>query len=163
MDAASAFGLAASVVQFVTFTSDLISKSQAIYKSADGALVEQIELETITQNLMNLTKDLNRQTFVVSRPSKWPTLNIDDRRLPELCEGCQEISKDLLKAIRSLKVEGEHRKWKSFLQALSSIWNESKIDRLRERMDRYRNVIDTHLIVSIRYDMSVRTNFDISH
>ncbi len=58
MDPATALDVASSIVQPVSFTSDLISKGNEIYKSVDGALSENLELETIAASLQELSSEL---------------------------------------------------------------------------------------------------------
>jgi hypothetical protein len=50
-DPLTTLGLASNIVQLISFTSDLISKGREISKSADGVLVENLELEAITSSL----------------------------------------------------------------------------------------------------------------
>jgi hypothetical protein len=143
LDPLTALGLASNIISLVTFTSDLISKSREYYDSADGALIEQLELEAITISLQKLTGNL-----VVPTGGRKKTKT--EQQLSELCTGCREISKELLVIIQGLKSEGSHTRWNSFRQALKSVWKEDKIKALEARLDRYRRQIDTTLLISLR-------------
>jgi hypothetical protein len=142
VDPMTALGLASNVVQLVSFTSDIISKSREIYKSQDGKLVEHMELEAITNSLKGLSSDL---LF----PSEGEDLSRRDENLQDLCEGCREISRQLLGVIQEFQAQGGNKKWKSFRGALNSIWKEDEIEKLSRRLDRYRAQIDTTLLVSL--------------
>ncbi|CZR56317.1 uncharacterized protein PAC_06205 [Phialocephala subalpina] len=146
LDPLTALGLASNIIQLVQFTSDLVSKSREYYDSADGALVEQLELEAITKNLQKLSKDL----VVPDLTSGGSKVTKTEQQLSELCKGCRDVSKELLIIIQGLKSEGSHSRWSSFRQALKSVWNEDKIKALEERLDRYRRQIDTTLLISLR-------------
>jgi hypothetical protein len=51
MDPLTAFSLACGIVQFVDFSSKLVSKGYEISISAEGALAENLDLETVTTDL----------------------------------------------------------------------------------------------------------------
>jgi len=137
-------GIASSIVQLITFTSSLVTKSHEIYKSADGALVESLELETITKSLQELSSELLLP--VSGRGASTKT----ERKLQELCNSCCDVSSQLVEVIQSLKAQSTHKRWNSFRQALSSVWKEDKIQELSTRLERYRRQIDTTLLASLR-------------
>lgn len=139
----TALGLASNIIQLISFTSDIVSKSRELYKSQDGKLVEHAELEAITKNLQELSNDIifpSRHRSAISQA---------DKDLAELCEGCKEISRQLIGAIQGLKAQRGNKRWNSFRQALKTIWKEDEIARISERLDRYRAQIDTRLLVSL--------------
>ncbi|KAL1635246.1 hypothetical protein SLS58_010367, partial [Diplodia intermedia] len=141
MDPATVIGLAASIVQFITFTGQLLSKSREIHSSADGALVENRELEAITTSLQDLSRD-------ISVGSRYSTKA--DKKLNELCDGCQEVTNELLVLVQKLKGSNSHRGWGSFRQAALSVWKEKEVRALSDRVERYRRQIDTVLLVTLR-------------
>ncbi|KAH7055668.1 hypothetical protein B0J12DRAFT_717839 [Macrophomina phaseolina] len=87
MDPASAIGLAAGIVQLTSFAGDLLSKAREIRNSADGALVENQELEAIATGLQQLSQGLSAGNRYLTRAEK---------QLTEMCNGCQDAAKDLL-------------------------------------------------------------------
>ena len=56
LDPLSALSVAASVVQFLDFGNKIVSKGIQAYKSNDGALIENAEIEEATQRLAQLSK-----------------------------------------------------------------------------------------------------------
>jgi len=54
MDPLTALSVAAAVVQFVDYGTRIVAKGTNLYKSADGALTENIELETASIRLQGL-------------------------------------------------------------------------------------------------------------
>ncbi|KAH8746655.1 hypothetical protein BGZ57DRAFT_972296 [Hyaloscypha finlandica] len=149
-DPLTALGLASNIVQLITFASSLVSKTREISKSANGALVENLELEAIASNLQELSRGIrglrSRQESYV-RSTKGTAA---ERHLEELCEGCEMVSGQLLVVIRGLRSDARHVSWSSFRQALLSVWKEKRIDALVERLERYRCQIDTALLASLR-------------
>jgi hypothetical protein len=55
MDPLSALSVAANIVQFVVYGIDIVSKGNQLCKSADGALAENVELETASLRLQRLS------------------------------------------------------------------------------------------------------------
>lgn len=55
-----ALTIAAAVVQFVDFSSRIISKGNEYHKSADGALVENKELEVVAASIQELSVRLHQ-------------------------------------------------------------------------------------------------------
>lgn len=159
MDPLTVLGLASNIVQLVTFTSDLISKGNEIYKSADGVLIENLELESITTTLQKLASDL----VVPDRHSRRPTKT--ETQLQELCNGCKDVSGQLLNVIQGLKAKELRAKWSSFRQALNSVLKDNEIRVLEVRLERYRRQIDTTLLVALRehaHELSRNNNTMIS-
>jgi len=150
MEALAAVGLASNVVQFISFAQDLISTSRQISRNADGALVENLELEAITTNLDRLGSRL----LVSSGYNAADTA--EDRELRKLCEGCRHVSGLLIEKLMSLKIESKSsgragRQWASFRQALSSVLNADEIRDLEQRLDRYQKGINSALLASLRF------------
>lgn len=145
MDPLTALGLASNIVQLITFASDLVSKGREIYKSVDGALVENLELETITTTLQELSQSVH-----LPRRPRLEKLTKTERKLHELCHDCNDVSGQLLGVIRGLKAKGPATRWNSFRHALNSVWKENEIEALETRLDRYRRQLDTTLLMSLR-------------
>lgn len=141
----AALGLASNVISFISFAGDLISKGHEIYNSADGSLIENLALETVTRSLQDLSSGLS-----LGRDKATGRLTNTEKQLQELCDECRGISKQLLGVIGQLKAKGSHQIWTSFRQALSSAWKKSEIEELESRLERYRRQLDTTLLVWIR-------------
>jgi hypothetical protein len=146
MDPATALGVASSIVQLVSFTGDLISKGNEIYKSVDGALSENLELETIAASLQELSSELPLTLF--NDPKR--KLSKTEKHMQDLCRGCKTLSTQLLDAVRTLKISGSPTRWKGFRQALLTVWHEPKIIALETRLERYRRQLDTVLLISLK-------------
>jgi hypothetical protein len=163
MDPFSALSVASAVVQFVDFSSKIIAGSREIHSSVSGQLLEHAELEEITSSLVELNRDLE-----VSLSGNPPTdkLSPNDRELKSLCEQCQNIAVELLEALAQLKAPGDEElkiagknkskspgrrsPWKSFKQALLSIWARERIDDMQKRLDRFRGQLVLAILVSLR-------------
>ncbi|KAH7395860.1 hypothetical protein BKA64DRAFT_71595 [Cadophora sp. MPI-SDFR-AT-0126] len=58
MEALAALSVAAAVIQFLDFSSKLVSKGQQLHSSTNGALIENTELEEAARRLKGLTEPL---------------------------------------------------------------------------------------------------------
>lgn len=144
MDPTSAIGLAASIVQLTCFAGDLLSKTREIKDSADGALVENQELEAVTSSLQELSRDLSAGSRNLTKA---------DKQLKALCDGCQSATDDLLDVVQKLRTSSSHKGWESFRQAVLTVWKEKQVRSLTERLERYRGQINLALLVTLNESM----------
>lgn len=151
MDPVSAIGLASSAAQLVTFSSDLISKSREIYRSADSSLVKYEELEAIARTLHSQSRRIQAQLGERRAPSQ------TGRDLYELCNGVRDVSSTLIGSIEGLKAESSSKIWKSFRQALKSVWKEQEIEDLLRRLELYREQIDSLLLLNLQERLQLFT------
>ena len=68
MEALSAVSLASNIVQFLEFGLRVLSKGNKIYRSVDGALEENLDLEVVTYDLVVIQTKL-KCTPIPSKPS----------------------------------------------------------------------------------------------
>ncbi|KAH7007747.1 hypothetical protein EDB80DRAFT_719049 [Ilyonectria destructans] len=145
MDPVSAIGLASSLVQLVSFIGTLVSKSREIHRSADGSLVENDDLATITRTLEGQTRRIATQASSLRQSSQETALD-----LLQLCDGVRGLTKELIAKIGALKSDGSSSKWDSFRLALKGVWDEQDITDLVRRLERYRQQIDSILLANLQ-------------
>jgi hypothetical protein len=144
IDPFSALGVAGNIVQFLDFGSKLISKGKEIYISADGSSITNVDLEIISQDLHEITDSL--ASTPLSNSSQ--TFNRGDNEMRILATSCKAVAEQLLGVVRGLKVDDncKHRRWKSFRQALKSVWKDGDIQSLQGRIDGFRGQLTIRLI-----------------
>jgi hypothetical protein len=142
IDPFTAIGLAGNIVQFLDFSGTLISKGTEIYRSAHGSSTTNLELELVYNDLFNLSKTLASTPTTMSQVGK-----SQSDKIALIASSCQSVAQELLNIVQDLKLDpnSKHRKWKSFRQALKSVWKQSKIDDLEGRLDRLRKQLSLHL------------------
>lgn len=140
MEALVVIGLVGNIVQFVDFSGKLISKSTELYRSSEGALTENIDIETVTNHLVLLNSKL-----------KSTANNTGDSTLEGLCESCGAAAEELLAALDKVKVKGKQDKWKSIRKALRSVWSKEEIADLERRLTRLKEELNLHVVVGLRY------------
>ena len=152
LDPLTALGLASNVVQLVDYSLKLVSRGNALYKSKDGALLENREMEMIADDLARLTGRLHGS---LANACKISVLTADEVELKTLSEACEAVAQELLHALDNLKVKRKPQRWKSFRKALASVWDKEKIDNIVERLSKFRAQLDTHVLLSLRLDSPV--------
>jgi hypothetical protein len=145
MDPLTAVSLAATVLQFVDFGSKIVSKGYHLYKAADGSLSENEQLAYVITDLKSLNARLKHHEKLSCRTR-------DEQTLEDLSYRCSAIADVLLTKLDKLKVEKgvKFRKWKSFRQALKSVWTKEELDKLAEILSGYRNQLEFHVLLSMR-------------
>jgi hypothetical protein len=148
LDPLTAFGLAANVLQFVDFTAKLVSKGNDIHRSATGMLPEHEQISTISSRLQFLSSSL-KQKFHTPTTSKH--LSFEDHALEAICQGTIEVADDLSQRLSVLTAQGGMSRFKSYRQALKTVWNQDAINSTFKRLELFRGELNTCLLFSIRY------------
>jgi hypothetical protein len=138
MDPLTALGLASNVIQVVDFSIKIVSKGRQIYKSADGALVETVDLEAVTTNFTIINEKL-RKSMPVGLGS--PLLDV--------CQRCQNTADELLMGLEKQKIQGNKTKWKSARAALRTLWSKEVVEDLEVRLESLQAQLRTHLLFEI--------------
>ncbi|KAF8850535.1 hypothetical protein BDZ45DRAFT_696655 [Acephala macrosclerotiorum] len=147
MDPLTALSLAGTIVQFVDFGSKLVSRSQELYRSSNGSLTVNEELDLVTQTLLKIVAKLQRpQGSEVLTGS-----GADDySSLVELCCSCTQVAEDIIAKLENLKITGKPRRWRTLKHAIKSCWTEKDLDALFKRLSMLRQALETHVMVELR-------------
>jgi hypothetical protein len=153
MDPISALSIAAAVVQFIQFGSSLVSAAQEIYRSEEGMHSQYTEYEESAKRLNNLTSKVKSSLHQVGSLGYLPA---DSQALEDICNGCLKVSEELQTILQKLQVEKDiegslRRKWKSFGEALRSVWSAPEIKKLNMKLASFRQQLEVHLVFSLRY------------
>lgn len=139
METPAIIGLVGNIVQFVDFSGKLISKSTELYRSSEGALAENIDIEKATNHLVLLNSKLQNAATTTG-----------DSALDSLCKSCDTAADELLAALDKVKVKGKQDKWKSIRKALQSVWSKEEIEELERRLARLKEELNLHVTVDLR-------------
>jgi hypothetical protein len=140
LDPFTAIGLAGNIVQFVDYSSKLISSTYEIYRSSTGSSKNHVYLEAIATRLLELNRTLEQPKLTGTKSY--------DKALLELRAEYSQDAEDLLRLIEALRAKKDS-KWSSFRKALRSAWEKEKIGRLEGRLVAHRNEIATQLTVML--------------
>ena len=147
MEPFSALAVATSAVQFLDFTSKVLSQGYKLRSSTRGQTEDHEVLEDVTANLKNISLSLSAN---VEKKSGTSIQTQDDKEFQELCRNCHTISIQLLESLERLKVKSDASQWSSLRQALRTVWSADQINALDTRLDRCRQQLVVCILVSLR-------------
>ena len=139
MDPVSAFGLAASVAQFISFAASLVSSSVEIHTSVAGATSKIQSIEMVYQQLAELSTLLANNS--IQRPGSHLPLPLATHvsLLTDIAKTCKSDCDKLLTMVRTLKTGSSSQgrnKWRSFRTALKTVWKANEIESLEHNLRR---------------------------
>jgi hypothetical protein len=99
LDPLTALSVAGTVVQFVDYTGKILEKGAEVYRSLDGALVENLEIQSIVEDLLYLNDKLVASAHDPGnglRASKNSNkqLSLDEQALESLARACSDIARE---------------------------------------------------------------------
>lgn len=156
LDPFSALGVAGNVVQFVQFSSSIISETREIHQSAAGVSVKNFELKVVAENLSELSDKLSTPRLSIATRTRIPlhacgTTEAEEAPIYRIASLCKSIANELLSTVEELEVaNGPRHKWRSFRQALKTVWKKDKIIELQSRLDQLRSQMTVYIVSIIR-------------
>jgi hypothetical protein len=168
MDPISALSVAASVVQFVSFTSDAVKSIYEASRATSGQLPQHSRMKQETQKLLelnhNIQQILHPDTLGRARTDVEETLN-------DVCADCHAKATALMTELASLGVEPPPLKtnqkhgrgkgqpgqgktrvhWRHVEQVIKSVWHQHDIEELQARFRESKEMLMMTIMVSLRY------------
>lgn len=145
LDPLTALSIASSVIQIVDFGCKLVSQSQEIYYSANGATKDNVTSGEITKDINLLYKDLT------SKDQNFQMLDDDDRALGKLVGSCLREVEAVMSLLAELEVPPDATQWKSFKNAIKSARKKGKVKDIETRLLKIQKQIDSRLQVMMTY------------
>jgi fructose-bisphosphate aldolase class 1 len=146
METLAALSLAGTILEFTRFGIDLLSDGRELYKSSQGVLTANEQLELATADLRVLLVKLG------ARQRSTPTVEDeeDENSFQHILQGAEVTAKELSERLEGLKVKGaKSRKWESVRKAVQSVWTRDEIESLTKKLARYKGAVKYHVLVSI--------------
>jgi hypothetical protein len=151
MDALAVTSLAGTIAQLVDFGCKVTSSSIQIYRSADGSAVSETELKKVAEDMKRLLINVDDQFKQrENNMGNKPDLSEDEVVEQSLARECVLVIKGLNTALEKVMRSGKTSKWRSFRQALLSVWHKEQIDGIEKRLCRFREQLTFRLVLSLR-------------
>ena len=144
MDPLTAFSLVCGVIQVVDFSTKTLLKCKELYQ--EGSLSEYQELEDLTNHLVDV-----RDKLKLTNVNQNAGILGEDQSLLEVAGQCSKTADHLVEKFRSLKIEGPHQKRQAVLKTVKLLWEKGELRDIQRRLDGYRNVLDTQILINLRY------------
>lgn len=145
MDPVSAFSLACGVIQIVDFSIKTVSSCRRLYK--EGSLSENGAIEGWAEHLTELIAELK----IPIEEAAVRALPPNEQELLKLATECSATARDLIQQVNSLKVSGPRKKREAFKKGVRALWREDVMEDIQKRLDSYQKLLDTKVLISIRY------------
>lgn len=156
MDPLSALSVAGTIIQFVDFGTNMLSSGKELYKSTNGSLKVNEELELVTGDLqavlVKLRANAGPENSIPPAPSPQPQAEIDEHRdgFLEICNNATLIAGELLRKLNDLKVkDGKHRGWSTLRAAIRIAWSKDEISALKERLSSLSESLTPRLLLEM--------------
>ncbi|PVI02177.1 hypothetical protein DM02DRAFT_702654 [Periconia macrospinosa] len=146
MEALTAIGLAANVVQFVQFATKIVSHTMRVYRTKEASEGD-LTIGKLTSSLEAHSKALC--SSLEYQESDGFSLSVADKEILEMCRQCEELTRKLLATLGGLR-SSKTTMWGSFIGVLKTSWSEEEIEKLCQTLDRYRQQIALLMMASVR-------------
>ena len=147
MEPISALSIACGVIQFLDVGAKVLSKFREIYK--DGSTAEHAELRATAEHLITIQlNDLSVPRHIQAGQSN---LSAADKELIAVAQRCSTIAKTLVDELRSLEANTSGSWRKAVKTTFKVIKKRSEIDGLQKQLDKYRQLMDTKLLLGLRW------------
>lgn len=157
MDPLTAFGLAANILSFLQFASQIIHSTQEIHNSENGCSDEVTSLDTLYGHLQRLSDGLTPCTDQRGAVLDFEVTGSRDTdnslsSLKHLAEPCEADCDSLLNVTTTLKTGSRTTsKWSSFTTALRKVWKQKQIDELEKRLEKHQITMNLHVSTVVAY------------
>ncbi|KAF2815966.1 uncharacterized protein BDZ99DRAFT_514589 [Mytilinidion resinicola] len=149
MDPFTSLSLATSIIQIVDFSLKLVSKGHDIYKN--GSITSFDQAKSIANDLTGLTQSLTGPLDSISNSKAH--LSDDELKLSNLATETGQIAQELITLVEHLtRHGGKANPWKSFRQALDTVWSKTKIAEIIDTLNAFRNELILRVVVSLKFD-----------
>ena len=147
MDPITGIGLAASVIQLVTFGISAAQTCKQIYEQ--GVLDDNSQVEYVANHLGSLTVSI--QQSLQKPTSRSLGLSKEEKELIDLSQKCQNCSVKLQHELQKLQVPKSRA---SIVLAASktarALWKKNSIEKTQRELESYRSTLETSLLSRLR-------------
>ena len=155
MDPVTGVGLAASVIQLVTFSIDSIKIVREVYER--GSVARYDDTAYTTNHLADLTRSLQQSLQSPSQQSS--ALSKDERDLLDLGRHCQNCAQTLHYELSKLQSRPRSSVLAATRIATRAIWKKPKIEEISKRLETYRSTLETSLLHRLRCVLFLKVTY----
>jgi hypothetical protein len=129
-EALAIIGLVSNIISFIDFGIKFASGARSVRDSLHGTTAEIRELELIVEDVERYHEQVKKQKIAGQK------LSVHEQRILNMVKQCQEIAKELHKAIDRLHVrQGRSKTLESSRVLFQSFWKQRDIVAMRKRLE----------------------------
>jgi hypothetical protein len=158
MDPLSALSLAGTVIQFVDFGSKLISQGYELYKSTNGQLAADEELQLVISDLRDVILRIQGANVITPLHPSTSTMidssSSHSTSFARICVEAVEVARVILTKLDDFKIDSnikssKSRKLETFHQIFKRLWSNNELNQLQERLKILKDEIDSSILVAM--------------
>lgn len=151
MEALAAVGLAASILNFIDFSTKLVRGTYEVYASQAGTTDENAHVGNVLDDLQDITQNL---------ATEFKAGDKHERALVRLGQQCVSLSQELQQILQTLKAKDASR-WESVKVKLKSMRKERDIASMEKRLGEYKAELLLRLSFIMRYVLGVPLHVEV--
>lgn len=146
MDPITGIGLAASVIQLLTFSIQAVTICREVYEQ--GSVKEHRDLDTTTGHLASLTRSLQQS---LQSSGTWSrTLSREEKDLLDLGRKCEDCANELQRELSKLKTRKHGSTLEAARLAARAIRKRSTINKIQKDLEKYQSTLEISLLSRLR-------------
>lgn len=146
MDPITGIGLAASVIQIVTFSIDTVSTIREVYQTGSSGKYDDVEYTS--GHLASLTRSL--QQSLQSSSTRPSTLTKEENDLVDIARRCQECARKLQHELQKLQSRPHSSLGAAARKTARGVWKKRTIEEISKQLETYKSTLETSLLYRLR-------------
>ena len=146
MDPITGVGLAASVIQLVTFGIGAAKTCREIYEQ--GLSGDHSQLDYVASHLASLTVSI--QQSLQNSTTQSLRLSKEERELVDLSRQCQNCAHQLSIEIHKLQTKPKTSIVLAASKAARALWKKNRIEQIQKQLEIYRSTLEISLLSQLR-------------
>lgn len=152
MEPLSVFAVAVNIIQVVDFGARLLHEAHELHQSSAGQTAEHVELQEIASSLSRMCDALSIP------PHRQRELGARGAETLTVAASAKAVAEELIAVIERLRVKKDGlRHWRTFRQALDTLWKRSQIERLEKRFVAIRGQLQANMTAEVAYVHNLAT------
>ena len=146
MDPITGIGLAASVIQLVTFGISAAKTCKEIYEQ--GVLDDNSQVDYVANHLASLTVSIQQSLQISNTQSL--VLSKEEKELVDLSRRCEECALKLQHELQKLQTKPRASIILAASKAARALWKKNSIEQIQKQLENYRSTLEISLLSRLR-------------
>ena len=146
MDPITGIGLAASVIQLVTFGISAAKTCREIYEQ--GVSGDHSQVDYVASHLASLTVSI--QQSLQNPTTQALRLSKEERELVDLSWQCQNCAQQLQHEIQKLQTKPRTSIVPAASKAARALWKKNSIEKIQKQLENYRSTLEISLLSRLK-------------